>query len=134
MDADAEDVYVMGLHHFHRARTPHDGKKALDHFTRAAIFGHAPQAEGDINNSDFDFCDTPEGVLGIYAGNGNQVSNPYFNAAAIARNTTSAAWLASFFPANAHAAKRPRRSARAPPRARARPTPAAARSERWRTR
>ncbi len=64
---------------------------------QAAIFGHAPQAHGDINDSDFDFCDTTEGVLGIFAGIANQASNPYFNIAAIARNMTSAQWLASYF-------------------------------------
>ena len=64
---------------------------------RAAIHGHAPQAHGDINDSDFDFCDTTEGVLGIFAGIANQASNPYFNIAAIARNQTSAQWLASYF-------------------------------------
>ena len=64
---------------------------------RAAIFGHAPQQDGDINNSDFDFCDTADGVLGIFAGIANQASNPYFNIAALAPNTTSAAWLASYF-------------------------------------
>ena len=57
---------------------------------RAAIFGHAPQAEGNINDSDFDFCDTPDGVLAVFAGIANQQSNPYFNIAAIARNTTEA--------------------------------------------
>lgn len=56
------------------------------------------QAEGDINNSDFDFCDTSEGVLGIFAGIANQQNNPYFNIAAIARNMTESEWLASYFP------------------------------------
>ena len=65
---------------------------------RAAIFGHAPQVGGDINDSDFDFCDTADGVLGIFAGIANQESNPYFNIAAIARNKTSAGWLESYFP------------------------------------
>ena len=64
----------------------------------AAIFGHAPQAKGNINDSDFDFCDTADGVLGVFAGIANQESNPYFNIAAIARNTTEAKWLASYFP------------------------------------
>lgn len=47
--------------------------------------------------SDFDFCDTDDGVLGIFAGIANQASNPYFNIAAIARNMTSEEWLASYF-------------------------------------
>ena len=42
----------------------------------AAIHGHAPQVLGDINNSDFDFCDTEDGVLGVFAGIANQQSNP----------------------------------------------------------
>ena len=42
----------------------------------AAIHGHAPQVLGDINNSDFDFCDTEVGVLGVFAGIANQQSNP----------------------------------------------------------
>jgi hypothetical protein len=64
---------------------------------RAAIFGHAPQALGDINNSDFDFCDTKDGVFGLFAGIANQQSNPYFNIAALAKGTTSAKWLAGYF-------------------------------------
>eukprot|EP01049_Picozoa_sp_SAG25_P004463 SAG25_NODE_282_length_10426_cov_27.226784_2_plen_671_part_00 len=65
---------------------------------RAAILGHAPQDRGDINDSDFDFCDTAHGdVLGIFAGIANQASNPYFNIAASVQNMTSAQWLASYF-------------------------------------
>eukprot|EP01052_Picozoa_sp_SAG31_P043226 SAG31_NODE_7132_length_1780_cov_2.946460_3_plen_102_part_01 len=39
---------------------------------KAAIFGHAPQVDGNINDSDFDFCDAPElgGVFGLWAGIG----------------------------------------------------------------
>ena len=73
---------------------------------RAAIFGHAPQASGDINDSDFDFCDTADGVLGIFAGIANQANNPYFNIAAIARNLTSAEWLASYFAEPGHNSSR----------------------------
>ena len=40
------------------------------------MLGHAPQVLGDINNSDFDFCDTEDGVLGVFAGIANQQSNP----------------------------------------------------------
>eukprot|EP01051_Picozoa_sp_SAG22_P008639 SAG22_NODE_670_length_7987_cov_2.733519_1_plen_1844_part_00 len=57
----------------------------------------APQVDGNINDSDFDFCDTPEGVLGVYAGISNQQSNPYFGEATLLANTTSANWLASLF-------------------------------------
>jgi hypothetical protein len=64
---------------------------------KAAIFGHAPQTEGDINNSDFDFCDTADGVFGLFAGIANQRSNPYFNIGAIAKGVTSSQWLASYF-------------------------------------
>lgn len=56
------------------------------------------QDRGDINDSDFDFCDTAHGdVLGIFAGIANQASNPYFNIAASVQNMTSAQWLASYF-------------------------------------
>jgi hypothetical protein len=64
---------------------------------RAAIFGHAPQEDGDINNSDFDFCDSEGGVFAVYAGIANQKSNPYFYEGAFAPNVTSAEWLAGFF-------------------------------------
>jgi hypothetical protein len=56
-----------------------------------------PQVDGNINDSDFDFCDTPEGVLGVYSGISNQQSNPYFGEATLLANTTSAKWLASLF-------------------------------------
>lgn len=57
----------------------------------------APRVDGNINNSDYDFCDTPEGVLGVYAGISNQQSNPYFGEATLVANATSAEWLASLF-------------------------------------
>ena len=66
----------------------------------AAIFNanvSAPQEDGNINNSDFDFCDTSEGVLGVYAGISNQKSNPYFGEATLVANATSAEWLQSLF-------------------------------------
>lgn len=59
---------------------------------------NGPLILGDINNSDFDFCDTEDGVLGILAGIANQQSNPYFNIATIAKGQNSAEWLASYFP------------------------------------
>jgi hypothetical protein len=51
----------------------------------------------DINDSDFDFCDSAEGVVGIFAGIANQQANPYFNVAAIAKGVTSQQWLEGYF-------------------------------------
>jgi hypothetical protein len=64
-----------------------------------AIHGHAPQVEGNINDSDFDFCDAPDkgGVFAIWAGIANQRGNPYFNIGGIARNVTSQQWLEGYF-------------------------------------
>ena len=67
--------------------------------------GHAPQVEGNINNSDMDFCDAPElgGVFGLWAGIANQQSNPYFSIGGVAKvrpaagKTASQVWLEGFF-------------------------------------
>ena len=82
-----------------------DDRRVVSHFSptaaeHAAIFDanvSAPQVDGNINDSDFDFCDTPGGVLGVYAGISNQQSNPYFGEATLIANTSSAEWLASLF-------------------------------------
>ena len=71
----------------------------------AAIHGHAPQVEGNINDSDFDFCDAPDlgGVFGLWAGIANQQSNPYFNIGGVAKvqpsggKSASQIWLEGFF-------------------------------------
>ena len=71
----------------------------------AAIHGHAPQRAGNINDSDFDFCDAPElgGVFGLWAGIANQQSNPYFNIGGLAKvqpsdgKSASQIWLERFF-------------------------------------
>ena len=51
----------------------------------------------DINDSDFDFCDSAEGVVGIFAGIANQQGNPYFNIAGLAKGVTSKQWLEGYF-------------------------------------
>ena len=64
-----------------------------------AIHGHAPQTEGNINDSDFDFCDAPDkgGVFAVWAGIANQRSNPYFNIGGLVNGTTSQEWLEGYF-------------------------------------
>lgn len=60
---------------------------------------NGPLTLGNINDSDFDFCDTDEGVLGVFAGIANQQSNPYFSIATIVPGQTTSEWLSSMFPA-----------------------------------
>eukprot|EP01051_Picozoa_sp_SAG22_P001993 SAG22_NODE_84_length_21617_cov_48.600102_16_plen_187_part_00 len=89
---------------------PNNDRKVMAPFEptaaqEAAIHGHAPQHDGNINNSDFDFCDAPElgGVFGLWAGIANQQSNPYFNIGGVAKvqpaggKSASQVWLESFF-------------------------------------
>ena len=66
---------------------------------KAAIFGHAPQVLGNINDSDFDFCDAPDmgGVFGLWAGIANQQNNPYFNIGGVVKGITSQQWLEGYF-------------------------------------
>lgn len=55
--------------------------------------------QGNINDSDLDFCDAPDkgGVFVLWAGIANQRGNPYFNIGGIVAGTTSQEWLEGCF-------------------------------------
>ena len=54
-----------------------------------------PMKNDDDAAPSFDFYDTEDGVLEVYAGISNQQSNPYYGKATLVANTASAQWPAS---------------------------------------
>ena len=66
---------------------------------KKAIYGHAPQVLGNINDSDFDLCDAPDmgGVFGLWGGIANQQSNPYFSIGGVAKGVTVQQYFEQYF-------------------------------------